>query len=354
MLILELLILSLFLIVVQLLNGGVMNNIESVIGLMVDNNDDISLCDWLRNWLEVYVASSVKKRTYDIYERMIRLHILPAMGDLNIAHIENSNIQKFVNYLNVSGNLKQGGGLSLGTINLILAILKNSFERAVIVGLIKQNPCSNIIKPKCLQLKIKCFTEREQGKLTSLLMSIEDSRSFGVLLALYTGVRIGELLALTWSDVDMRKNLISITKTTYECKQADGKWCQVVDSPKTVQSTRLIPIPTAIRKMIATQIRTSKSKYVVEHNGEMMKVRTYQCYFKRLLEKNNIRVMSFHSLRHTFATRMIEIGVDVKTVSELLGHKDTVITLNRYVHSGIEQKKRAMNSLAKIINKIQN
>lgn len=321
--------------------------IDSNYNLKIIN--EINLNEWLMRWLKVYVRGTVKQRTYFLYSLMIDLHIVPELGHLRLCDIEQYSIQKYINNLGLNGNKKNNAGLSYSSINLILSILKNSLDRAVIAGVIKQNPCVSIRKPKRSESHAQCLTESEQQKLTTLLINNGDNKSFGVLLALFTGVRIGELLALKWTDIDMKKNLISISKTTYECKQSDGKWRQVVDSPKTSQSVRTIPISSTLKKILVKHMLVSQSEYVVDHKGQMMRVRTYQCYFKRLLEINDIRVMSFHSLRHIFATRMISIGIDVKTVSELLGHKDTIITLNRYVHSQIEQKKRAMNSLSRII-----
>lgn len=154
-------------------------------------------------------------------------------------------------------------------------------------------------------------------------------------------------MALEWSGLDTIENTLTIDKTTYSVKDEAGKWVQVTREPKTTKSNRIIPISSKIKKMLLEIKKHSESKYIVGFNDAQMGVRNYQSRFEHMLKKLRIRKFSFHSLRHTFATRCIELGIDIKTVSELLGHSSTTITLDRYVHSSLEQKKRAINQLSK-------
>jgi len=305
------------------------------------------LKEWLERWLALDVGSTVKQRTLFSYSQMIRLHINPTLGDYDITSVRHENVQAMVNEMYATGNMRSGGGLSVNTVNLILIVLKTSLGYAVMQGLIEANPCDWVRKVKGNQKTIESFTPKEQVKIESAVRGSSDRRVFGITLAIYTGLRIGELLALTWEDVDYKESLIRVRKTTYTAKNADNRWVQVIDVPKTEQSTRLIPLSPELKRMLAKHRKGSTSQFIIDHKGELMAVRTYQCVFRALLKKNNIRKLGFHSLRHTFATRAIGLGVDVKTVSELLGHKNTMITVNRYVHSHMELKRKAISKLCK-------
>ena len=168
-----------------------------------------------------------------------------------------------------------------------------------------------------------------------------------VILCLYTGLRIGELLALTWEDVDFKKNEIIVDKACHDSKK-DGKYDRPCDQPKTESSIRIIPIPKQLIPMLRETKQKNNSKYVVGYGEKNISIRSYQSSFALLLNKLNISHRGFHSLRHTFATRAIECGMDVKTLSEILEHKNPTVTLNRYVHGMMSHKHDMMNRLGKI------
>ena len=172
---------------------------------------------------------------------------------------------------------------------------------------------------------------------------------FGVLLCLYSGLRIGELLALEWNDVDLVKGEVSVTKSCYDGTDEQRRLCRIITTPKTDSSVRIIPVPKQLIPLLREHKKKSKSKYVISNGAEGVTVRSYQRSFELLLKKNNIEHHGFHVLRHTFATRAIECGMDVKSLSEILGHKNPTITLKRYVHSFMEHKKEYMNRVGKLL-----
>lgn len=172
---------------------------------------------------------------------------------------------------------------------------------------------------------------------------------FGIILALYTGLRIGELLALEWDDVDFSKGELTISKTCYDGRDENGQYCRITGTPKTESSKRTIPMPKQIVPHLREIKKRSKSKYVVGNGNKIITVRSYQRSFELLLIKQKIPHHGFHALRHTFATRAIECGMDVKSLSEILGHKNPTITLKRYVHSFMEHKREYMNRLGKLL-----
>lgn len=174
---------------------------------------------------------------------------------------------------------------------------------------------------------------------------------FGVILCLYTGLRIGELLALEWSDIDLSTGLLHITRSCHYSKDQNGTYGRITESPKTRSSIRTIPIPGQIMPYLEHMKDLSLSNYVISHGDTPISVRSYQRSFARMLQKLDIPHRGFHSLRHTFATRALECGMDVKTLSEILGHKSPTITLGRYVHSLMEHKTEMMNKLGDLLNK---
>ena len=169
----------------------------------------------------------------------------------------------------------------------------------------------------------------------------------GIVLCLFTGIRLGELLALTWQDVNFEKRYLNINKTAFYIKQ-DGRNMILTNEPKTKSSNRILPLSKNLLEMLENKKQASNSDYIIStRDGKQVSPRSYQRTFERLLKRLNIAYKNFHSLRHTFATRALELGLDVKTVSELLGHKNPVITLNQYAHSLLSYKFQMINKLTK-------
>ena len=190
---------------------------------------------------------------------------------------------------------------------------------------------------------MRVFSETEQRILVQHLLLQNDIFSFGILLALYTGLRIGEVCALKWEDVT--DNTIHVCKTMQRLKNADGATEVMILPPKTDSSDRIIPIPAALKKFIE-QYRQESGYVLIRSNGKLTEPRLLQNKFAKCLTECGIDKANFHTLRHTFATRCIEAGVDVKTLSELLGHSDVKTTLNRYVHSSFDLKQKSIDKLS--------
>lgn len=163
-------------------------------------------------------------------------------------------------------------------------------------------------------------------------------------MCLYAGLRIGELIALQWKDIDLQKGLLTISRSCHDTSSGI-----VFDEPKTATSHRVIPLPKQLLPKLKSIKKSSNSDFVVSVGGNAVSVRSYQRSFELLLKRQNIVHRGFHSLRHTFATRALECGMDVKTLSEILGHKNPTVTLNRYAHSLLEHKAAMMNRLGKLL-----
>lgn len=298
--------------------------------------------EWLKEWLEYYVKPSTKERTYNKYSKIIQNHITPELGNIEISKISAKDLQKF------SVNLI-AKGMAPNTVNGVISIVKCSFRRAEVLGYVSDHYADTIIRPKVTEKDIESLSRDEQYKIEKYIAEGGMNNRIGIIICLYTGLRVGELLALKWSDIDFEKGLISVNKSCHDSWQ-NGKYVKVIDSTKTSSSVRVIPIP----KQLLSRLKQAKKKF----NGEYVvigktaygaQVRSYQRTFSDLLERLNIPHKGIHSLRHTFATRALEVGMDVKTLSEILGHKSPTVTLNRYAHSMIEYKAEMMNKLGKIL-----
>ena len=299
-------------------------------------------------WLDRCERERVKPRTYSRYKGLIVQHILPELGDTPIDDLGRRQISEFLTAHQADGNLR-GEALSATSTNLMLTVLNAAFTYACDMELLPTNPCDRIRRVPGPPPRVEAFTREEQRRLEEAIAAGEDRRLFGIRLCLYTGLRIGELLGLEWQDVDMEKGILHIQKTVYREKNAEGEWQLFVDRPKTAASERMVPLPGYLAEDLRIYRIGARSEFVIENKkAERMSIRSYQYLFERLTEKAGVRKLNFHALRHTFATRALECGMDIKTLSELMGHKNATITLNRYAHSMMDTKIAAMNKLEKL------
>ena len=303
---------------------------------------------WLGEWLENYIRPSVKNKTYTRYQGIIYQHIIPKLGNIEIEEIMPFELQHFVTELLNNGNIKTGKELSVNSVNAIITVVQGSLKVAYMLGYTKEYVADKIKRPKVREKKIECFSIEEQRKIEGYILNSKSSKLYGVIICLYTGLRIGELLALEWSDIDFKKEELHICKTCYDGKDKQGKFTRLIDEPKTVSSNRTFPIPKQLVAILKKMRKNSKSTYVISKGEKGIFVRSYQRSFELILKKLDIERKGFHSLRHTFATRALECGMDVKTLSEILGHKNPNVTLNRYAHSLMEHKKSMMNKLGRL------
>lgn len=282
-------------------------------------------------WLKEQ-EGKIKARTLNRYAELIATHIKPSFEGIPIKKVTKDMIERYV-----AEYLQAQAGLADNSVLQIMGVIKRAFKQAVIKGIIRVNPTLDI-SLKHRQKKIDAFTEREQRKLERFIISSGRARYYGILIAMYTGLRIGELLALTWDDVDMRNATLSISKTVGNLRISKGQSNPYLGTPKTAAGVRVIPYP----KQLTPLFRLLKSvggEYVVSTiKGGYVQVNSYQKTFCNILRMLKITHKGFHSLRHTYATRALESGADMKTLSEMLGHSSPTVTLARYAHSTEKQK----------------
>lgn len=301
--------------------------------------------DFFDKWLTKYVYNTVKLRTYNKYNLNLVNYIYPFLGEIQIENITKETIIDFIDKLINNPEKK----LSTNTIIGIIQTLNQGFNFALELKYISLNPIKGIKLPKIKEKEVIAINRKEQRKIEEYCLNHKKSNYIGIVLCLYTGIRIGELLALTWKDIDFKQHLVYIKRTSYYAKK-DNKYKVMIDTPKTIKSTRIIPLNKNLSSLLYSRYKMSKSEFVITtKDNKMVDVRSYQRTFQSVLSKCKIEKYNFHSLRHTFATRAIELGVDVKTISDILGHSTVNITLNRYAHSLLEHKKSEMDKLSRLL-----
>lgn len=305
--------------------------------------------DWIYEWL-IEKKDYIKESTYANYSNNIFNHIIPKLGNYHLNQINHKIIQDFLLELSKNGRKDNTGGLSEKTIKDITIIVKGSIKKAINENKIKYIELSFNYPKDNKDKSIYILTKHEQNKITNYVLNNCTSKNIGLLISLYSGIRIGELCALQWKDVDFKNNKLTISKTIQRIyiKDKDNNISKIiVSTPKTKNANREIPINKDFLEILK-KLKSEKDNYVLSNTSKYVEPRTYRKHFNKVLRKLKIKQFNFHSLRHTFATNCISLGCDYKTVSELLGHANVNITLNLYVHPRYSQKKKCIDLISKI------
>lgn len=302
-------------------------------------------------WLEIIHKKDIKDRTYLRYKGIIDQYINPKIGAYQISEITARELNLFISEIrNTKSRKYKTNNLSSSSINTIISVLKLVFNYAFDYELIDSNPMAKIKRLPCSTTKAIAFTKEEQIKLERFIEKENNNELFGIIFSLYTGVRIGELLALTWKDINLKTGIVSISKTFYRTKE-NGEWILKTSSPKSKSSNRLIPVPLFLKEILIFKKKNKKSLYIFVRNDGITQIddKFLRNKLSSIEKKTHISKLNFHCLRHTFATRAIENKMDIKTLSEILGHSSCSITLNVYAHSLIDHKKQVMRKFKRLI-----
>lgn len=300
-------------------------------------------------WLENN-RIKLKPQTYADYKYMIESHILPIVGSISVKKIDANYINAFLLNKSKNGRLDGKGGLSASYIKKICFIFTAAIDYAV-----KEKYCDplygDIVRPQKRKHELEVLSVPEQLKLENYIMIDFDDRKLGVLLSLYAGLRIGEVCGLRWCDIDFETQTIHIRHTVERIKNIDAdinesKTKLILCDTKTFSSNRIIPIPPKLLCVLEQQRKKGNAFLLKGGAYEYTDPRTYQYSFRNYLVDCKMRTINYHALRHTFATRCIESGMDIKSLSELLGHSSVNITLNTYVHSSLEHKRNQLATMS--------
>ena len=235
--------------------------------------------DWLIQWLENYIRPSVKVRTYERYRLIMEQHIKGKIGSMELDDLSPLVLQEFITELLRNGNRRTGKGLSANSVNAVISVIQNSLQTAHLLGLTKEHTADKLKRPKLKEKPVECFTLAEQKKIEQAILNGKKDKLYGILLCLYSGLRIGELIALQWSDVDFAKGILTVSKSCH-----DGKNGLIIDEPKTSSSCRVIPLPKQLLPILKSIKKRSDSPFVVSVNGKPVSVRSYQRSFELLLK----------------------------------------------------------------------
>lgn len=285
--------------------------------------------EWLSNQ-----KISVKITTYSYYLSVVGKHIKSQLGNILVKNLTESIITKFVTE-KIEENV-----LKLSTIKEIVIILKQIL-----------NYCNINIKvslPKVAKNRVIILSDKDKNILEKYIYTNINNYTIGILLSLYSGLRIGEVCALKWENIDLINGIISIEKTLCRVTNQDNttpKTKLILLETKTINSLRQIPINKNLIKILK-KIKTNQNNnnYVLTSSDKFIVPRSYYNHYKKILKECNIHSYKYHTLRHTFATNCIELGLDPKSLSEILGHSDIKITLSLYVHPSLNNKRKFMNT----------
>lgn len=315
----------------------------------ISKTKKVFLQDIAFEWLD-HIQESVKESTYSRYYSTVTKHIIPYFLDFEIKNIDNNKIEKFVCDKFKSGKLNKKGGLSAKTVHdiysVLIQIIKFAEKKKYIT---KFN--HDVTLPKLEEYTCNVFSNSDKTNLEQYVKLNTDLKKLGILLVMYTGIRIGELCALKWSDIDIENGTLSITKTLQRIKNTDNNSTQktkiIVGKPKSQKSIRSIPLQSFLINILSSfKLKYSDNAYLLTGSEiKFTEPRAYEKTYKKYLKECNIPNIKFHALRHTFATNAVEKNFDTKSLSEILGHSTVRFTLDRYVHPSDKVKRENMERL---------
>ena len=312
---------------------GLMKKVKRYRLMRKTNFEEIS-----KKWLEMK-KNSVKESTYYNYMFIIDKYLIPNFKKINLRKLVDYNYNAFIQKLKITLSAKTVRDI----MNVLKSILKYSQQEYTFSINLK-----TINMPKLNVAKIKVLNKRERGRLERYCLKQNTLRSLGVIVCLYTGLRIGELCALKWEDIDLEEKVIHVRKTLQRVYiEKDNNSKIIINSPKTTSSIRRVPINNKLYEILKALKKEYKNEdfFLTGSSDKYIEPRTYQNLFKLMLADCKVKPYKFHILRHTFATHCIEVGMDAKSLSEILGHSNVSITLSRYVHSSDKIKKKFLEKL---------
>jgi integrase len=326
--------------------------IELSQGLDVAKADTYTVETWLKTWFELYAKPNIRETTQRSYKGIIEMHIIPYIGNIMLTKLTTRDIQKMYNDLRTNGNMRaetkdKNPGLSSSYVRSVHMVLHNCLDRAVKERLLTSNPTENCIIPKLEKKEMKILQPED---MTAYLKEANKREVLPMFfLELCTGLRKGELVALLWEDLNMERKTIRVNKQAIGVKGGGVK----VTRPKTETSIRTVSIPQeAIDLLIQEHQKHPDNPYMFPSpvTGGMYYPDAITRLHTKILDSAGIEHIRFHDMRHTFATTALQNGIDIRTVSGMLGHFDAGFTLRTYTHVTNSVQEQAANTMGSVMS----
>lgn len=293
--------------------------------------------EWLLEWLR-RKEMSVKPSTYQTYGYEIQKHLIPKLGKKDLEAIATPDVMAAMQDW-------EAEGLSSKTIADLIVLIKMTLKDYAHDKDMALKPIGIKVQRNDNQ-KIKIFTNEEQRKIMLGIYKEQKPKAVGIALGLCAGLRIGEICALRWKDIDLRQGLIHINGTVQRTLDKKTNKTKVVrGATKTPYSDRIIPIDSTLKMLLTLIECNDKEAFLLTGKRKCLEPKTFRSFFYRFLRKYKIEKQTFHCLRHSFGTKAIRCGVDARTLQEIMGHASVEITLGLYVHPQIDDKRDALEKI---------
>lgn len=312
-------------------------------------NKDMLFSDILSLWL---ANNRIKNKgaTESKYLNVIETHILPELGGVKMSQLTAPRINSFLLAKKENGRIDKTGGLSESYISTMTLIIDSSVSFAASEQLCEPLR-TKIYKPVIPKTKAFALTLEKQQQLENYLKMNMDYSKVGVLISLHAGLRIGEICALRWNDIDLRARVLHVRHTVSRIRNDEPdetKYKMIIETPKTEASIRDIPLTPYLTTVLSILKKASQTPFVISLSDSFVNPRTFENRYKKMLKECKLEVFNYHVLRHTFATRCIESGMDLKSLSEILGHSDISFTMKKYVHPSLEIKRVQIEKMTQL------
>ena len=291
-------------------------------------------------WLQ-QKKGKVRESTYAMYYQKVHRYIIPNLGGIRMQDLTEIQMNAFLKWLS------NDSGLSWKTVSDIRSVLRMILDWAAKNGCYELGSVTLYV-PSPLPQTLEILPIKEQKKLEQYLLDNMSEIHLGLLLSLYAGLRIGEVCGLKWGDIDFRKGTLSVCRTVMRIQETNEKSNHrtkvMITQPKTYNSNRMIPVVKDVLEYLKV-FRKNSETFVLTGTLICMEPRMLTVHYKKILKKAGLSPYKYHALRHTFATRCVEQGIDIKTLSEIMGHSSVKITMDRYVHPTMDYKKKQLGRL---------
>lgn len=302
-----------------------------------------SVYDWLKTWLDKR-KHQLKLSTFSTYQYKLQKYVLPVIGKMELAELTKSTIQNLVD------TWKNEYMLSASTINSTFQILHKALSVAFKNGYLLVDICEDINLPKKKKKWIRALSQEDQARLEKIALS--DSFGLPIMISLYTGLRIGEVSALSWNDIDFDNKVLYVENTyqRIQTSKKNRKTMLIMTDAKSTASQRTVPLTKKLIKLLKREKAKKVGNFLCNCNNRPMEPRLINYHFKSILKKAGLDNIHFHQLRHTFATRCMEANGDIVSISLLLGHSSAKTTMDIYVDSLDKQRRKIISDMENLVN----